>query len=200
MNMIVNGYNPETIQPSQSLQPLQPEASPENKARVQKCVQHFHNLLLPNLPSNQLSKEGISFTLLKRPELKPPNKFELTIQRYDHYTNNYCDKTIIIPIHCPEKSTHQYLCVGTQEIFWKFPADFYVGYWPSTLELKSFEPQPQGFAMRDQFDHNNKVGPWVWNIERKNLDTNIGQLFDLNYLWNNSQPKNKSQPKTISYV
>lgn len=187
MNMIVNGYN-ETIQLSQSLQTLQPEASPENKALNQKCVQHFNNLLLSNLP-NRLSKEGSCFNLLKR-----PNQFELTIQRYDHYTNNYCNKSVTISVHCPEKPSHQYLCVGTEEIFQNFPADFYVGYWPPTLELQSFEPQPQGFAMRDQFDYNDKVGKWVRNIERKNLDTNIRQLFDLNYLWQ------KSQPETISYV
>ena len=192
MNMIVNGYNFEPIQLSQSLQTLQSEASPENKALNQKCVQHFDNLLL--------SKEGSCFNLLKRPELKHPNQFELTIQHYDHYTNNYCNKSVTISVHCPEKPSHQYLCVGTQEIFWKFPANFYVGYWPPTLELQSFEPQPQGFAMRDQFDCNNKVGKWVWNIERKNLDTNIGQLFDLNYLWQKSQPERDSQPETISYV
>lgn len=185
--MIVDGYNFDPIQLPQSLQTLQPEASvgasPENIEQNQKCVKHFHNLL-PN-PPHQIFINGCVFFRLSNIKLIYANQFELLIERQDN-PNYYHYKTIIISIYCREKPTNQYLCAGTEKVFKDFPADFYVSYCPSTLT-------PQGFAMRNQLDlnhnvrHRYKPGKQIWNTELENLDTNINKLFDLHYLWHNSQ-------------
>lgn len=183
MNIIVN-VNFEPPQLSQPIQTLQPEASlgasPENIARTQKRVQHYHNLLLSNLPSYQLSNGGVYF---RSSNIGPihPNQFKLTIECQDHATHYYY-KYIIISIHCPSAESCRWLPPIEIETYKTDPADIYLCYFPFKLE-------PQGFALRDQLFQTLKINRYkpLYSIEREKLNTNTDQLFDLHYLWHNSQ-------------
>lgn len=184
--MIANGYNSQTIQPLQQLQPPQslqtikptqpkPQASPKDKERTNKCVQNWRNQL-----SNKKIVHSVEF-----------NRLIIPIQ--DNINNNYKS---IISVHCQSKPTHKWLFVS-RETFEKYHADIYLGYDPSTPQ-----PQPEGFAMRkDLFltEWRDEVGAPLYGIMRAELDPNIGKLFDLNYLLKNSQLE-PTQLEPISYV
>ena len=167
--MIANGYNHQTIHP-QPPQPIQnieqpqqkQQASPEDIERNQFCVKHWHN---------QNSNKNIIHSI----------EFNRLIIPISYDFNNYKS---IISVHCPSVPTHKWLLVG-RETYEKYHADIYLGYDPSTL-------QPEGFAMRNQLSLTcevlDKSGAPLYGITRKELDPNIGKLFDLNYLLKNSQP------------
>ena len=171
--MIASGHNHQTLQPPlQNIGQTQPkqQASPEDKKRNQICVQNWHEQL-----SNKNIFHGIEVN-------------RLIIRISDNTTNIYKS---IISVHCPSQPTHKWLLVS-RETFEKRHADIYLGYDPSTL-------QPEGFAMRNQLfltcEVLDKSGAPLYGITRKELDPNIDQLFDLNYLLKNSQLE-----PPISYV
>lgn len=181
--MIANGYNSQTIQPLQQLQPPQPlqtikstqpkqQASPEDKKRTNKCVQNFQD---------QLLDKSIKIDTVE------VNRLIILITN-----NNINIYKSTISVHCPSLPTHKWLCVS-EETFEKCHADIYLGYNPSTL-------QPEGFALRNQLflttevPNKHEFGAPLYGIKRKALDPNIRKLFDLNYLLRNSQLE------SISYV
>ena len=158
-------------QPPQNIKQTQPkqQASPENIERTKKCVQNFQYQL------SNISNKNITVEF---------NRLIIPI----HY-NNINDYKSIISVHCPSLQTHKWLLVD-KETFEKRHADIYLGYDPSTL-------QPEGFAMRNHLfltELLDKSGARLYGITRKKLDRNIGKLFDLNYLFQNSQLE------LISYV
>ena len=171
--MIANEHNHQTLQSLQNIEQTQPkqQASPEDIERNKICVQDWQN---------QLSNKKILHNV-------ETNRLIIRIQ---HNTNIYKS---IISIYCPSPGRYkipnhhyepQWLYVN-RETFKKYHTDIYLSYNPFTL-------QPEGFALRGQLfltqpPHKPDVG--IYGIKREALDPNIDKLFDLNYLFKNSQPE-----------
>ena len=170
-------YEYQKLQPPQPLQnieqtQLKQQASPEDIERNKICFQNWQNRLL---------NKNITSTV------------DLNHQLIISIGNNKS----IISVYCASLSLRrkrpsyepQWVYVN-KETYEKYHADIYLGYNPSTL-------QPEGFAMRGQLfltEPPGKPGVWVYGITREALDRNIDKLFDLDYLWKNSQLE------PISYV
>ncbi len=169
---------PQPPQPLQNIKPTQPkqQASPEDIKRNQFCVQDCQK---------QYSNKEIRVHSVETNRL---------IIRIQDNTNIYKS---IISVYCASlflkrKKPHyepQWVYVD-KETYEKYHADIYLSYDPFTF-------QPEGFAMRGQLfltEPFGRPGVWVYGIMRAELDRNIDQLFDLNYLLQNSQLE------SISYV
>ena len=176
-------YERQPPQPLQNIKPTQPkqQASPEDIERTKICVQNWHD---------QLSNKKIFHDI----------EANRLIIRIRDNTNNIYKSTI--SVYCASLSLKrkkpnyepQWVYVD-KEIYEKYHADIYLSCDPFTL-------QPEGFAMRDQLlltKPSGKPDVCVYGIMRAELDRNIDQLFDLNYLLKNSQLES-TQLESIIYV
>lgn len=173
--MIANGYNHQTIQPQPPQPPqnieqpqLKQQVPPEDIERNQSCVQDWHKKL-------------------KNKKIFHDIEVNRSIIRILDNTNIYKS---IISVYCASLSLRrkipnyepQWVYID-KETYEKYHADIYLSYDPSKL-------QPEGFAMRGQLfltSPRGKPDVRVYGIMRAELDSNIDQLFNLNYLLKNSQ-------------